>query len=146
MTAFHDNFHYYRLAIVRIVNTAELHIIRRQGGVEEILYMKDLGPIEKLAGLELGFAIEQRDQELRFNLDSTELTKLYDARILSPDVASGFVGTLLGAYIQWDQDMYFIGKDDESAYVQNRPDRQYLDTSWLLRDFDYSGKDESSLP
>ena len=146
VTAFHDNFHYYRLAIVRIVNTAELHIIRRQGGVEEILFMKDLGPIEKLAGLELGFAIEQCDQELRFNLDSTELTKLYDARILSPDVASGFVGTLLGAYIQWDQDMYFIGKDDESAYVQNRPDRQYLDTSWILRDFDYSGKDESSLP
>lgn len=141
VTAFHDNFHYYRLAIVRIVDTAELHIIRRTGSVEEILYMMNLGPVEALLGRELSFVIEQREQELKFALDLVELTTIYDARLLSPDVASGFVGTLLGAYIQYDQEMEFVAKEEEYEFLQKKSATRYFDTEWILNHLNYDGKD-----
>lgn len=133
VTAFHDNFHYYRLALTRVGDQIKLVLIQRKGGVEEALYEQELGDAERIAGNELGFAIIQREQELEFTLSLTAVEGRYDARILSPDVASGFVGTLLGAYIQLD------GESSIQAVSAERQQRRLLDTSWQLKAFRYQG-------
>ncbi len=101
-----DAFH-LRFAVVRKGEALNIRLVRMENGIRSIVAEAELATLEELAGnaLRLVLRIEAEEQDLRFlcGLDESRLAVLVeniDARMLSTDVAGGFVGTYAGMFAE----------------------------------------------
>ena len=96
-----------RFAAVRVGGELLARLIRCENGVPVVVAEAELAQLAELGGngLRLMMRIEAEDQELRFlcGLEESRLAVLaegIDSRMLSTDVAGGFVGTYVGMFAE----------------------------------------------
>jgi alpha-N-arabinofuranosidase len=92
-----------------------------ENGIRSIVAEAELATMEELAGkaLRLVLRIEAKEQDLRFlcGLDESRLAVLaeqIDARMLSTDVAGGFVGTYAGMFAEGENPTGAVAADFDS--------------------------------
>lgn len=96
-----------RLAVVRVGRELLARLVRCENGVPVVVAEAELAQLNELGGngLRLMMRIEAEEQELRFlcGLEESRLAVLaedIDSRMLSTDVAGGFVGTYVGMFAE----------------------------------------------
>jgi alpha-N-arabinofuranosidase len=115
-----DAFH-LRFAVVRKGEAINIRLVRMENGIRSIVAEAELATMEELAGkaLRLVLRIEAKEQDLRFlcGLDESRLAVLaeqIDARMLSTDVAGGFVGTYAGMFAEGENPTGAVAADFDS--------------------------------
>jgi len=101
-----DAFHML-FVVIRSGEACWARLIRCEKGEEELLAEAELSSLDEIPadGLRLLLKVEAEEQNLRFlcGLDESRMAILaegVDARMLSTDVAGGFVGTYIGMYAE----------------------------------------------
>ena len=96
-----------RFAVVRAENGIQARLIRCENSIPVVVAEAELAELDELCenGLRLMLRIEAEEQELRFLCGFEEsrlavLAEHIDARMLSTDMAGGFVGTYVGMFAE----------------------------------------------
>ena len=98
---------YMKFAVVRAESGLQARLIRCENSIPVVAAEAELAELDELCGkgLRLMLRIEAEEQELRFLCGFEEsrlvvLAEHIDARMLSTDVAGGFVGTYVGMFAE----------------------------------------------